>query len=165
MSLISGGNVIEGTLGPHQVAGTPTNGTSETQTVAVTPDDSLGGTFRLKFEGFETADLADDASTAAVQAALRLLPSIGSGGCSVSGSPGSYTVAFSGDLGKKNVSLLESTEEVTCAVVIAVGTPGVDATARLAATGCELIDTTNGVLYINTGTPVAPTWTKVGTQS
>lgn len=31
--------------------------------------------------------------------------------------------------------------------------------------GTLLIDTTNGVLYINTGTLASPTWTKVGTQS
>jgi hypothetical protein len=31
--------------------------------------------------------------------------------------------------------------------------------------GALYTDTLNGVLYINTGTQVSPTWTKVGTQS
>lgn len=31
--------------------------------------------------------------------------------------------------------------------------------------GTLLVDSTNGVLYINTNTLASPTWTKVGTQS
>lgn len=51
-------------------------------------------------------------------------------------------------------------------VAVAITTPGVTATGRNQG-GCGqlLIDSTNGVLYINTGTAPAPTWTKVGTQS
>jgi hypothetical protein len=37
--------------------------------------------------------------------------------------------------------------------------------ASWAGKGSLLIDSTNGVLYINTGTKASPTWTKVGTQS
>jgi hypothetical protein len=37
--------------------------------------------------------------------------------------------------------------------------------ATKAAKGCLLIDTTNALLYINTGTQASPTWTKVGTQT
>ena len=33
------------------------------------------------------------------------------------------------------------------------------------ATGALVVDTTNGVLYINTGTEVTATWTVVGTQT
>lgn len=36
--------------------------------------------------------------------------------------------------------------------------------AGVAAVGAQLIDTTNGKLYINTGTQASPTWTVVGTQ-
>lgn len=36
--------------------------------------------------------------------------------------------------------------------------------AKMAGKGCLLIDTTNGLLYINTNTKASPTWTKVGTQ-
>lgn len=31
--------------------------------------------------------------------------------------------------------------------------------------GTLLIDTANGILYINTGTSASPTWTKVGLQT
>jgi hypothetical protein len=52
--------------------------------------------------------------------------------------------------------------------VVNAGAP-TDGTAGTAANyagkGCLLVDTTNGVLYINTGTKASPTWTKVGTQS
>lgn len=37
--------------------------------------------------------------------------------------------------------------------------------AGKAGKGCLLIDTTNGILYINTNTQASPTWTKVGTQT
>jgi len=45
-------------------------------------------------------------------------------------------------------------------------TPGVTAFARAeAGIGRLASDTTNGKLYINTGTALAPTWTVVGSQS
>lgn len=37
--------------------------------------------------------------------------------------------------------------------------------AGIAAKGARLIDTTNAVFYINTGTLLSPTWTIVGTQT
>lgn len=37
--------------------------------------------------------------------------------------------------------------------------------AGKAAKGAALVDTTNGVVYVNTGTMALPTWTKVGTQT
>jgi hypothetical protein len=46
-----------------------------------------------------------------------------------------------------------------------VTTPGVDATYRGLGAGAVVVDTTNKLLYINTGTALAPTWTKVGTQT
>lgn len=36
---------------------------------------------------------------------------------------------------------------------------------KLAGKGSLYIDTLNGVLYINTGTPAATIWVKVGTQT
>jgi hypothetical protein len=45
------------------------------------------------------------------------------------------------------------------------GAPTGTTLAGHAGKGCLLIDTTNGVLYINTGTKATPTWTKVGTQT
>jgi len=43
-------------------------------------------------------------------------------------------------------------------------TNGVTGT-NVAGKGCLLADTTNGILYINTGTLIATVWTKVGTQT
>lgn len=37
--------------------------------------------------------------------------------------------------------------------------------AGIAPKGALLLDTTNGILYINTNTQASPTWTKVGTQT
>lgn len=50
-------------------------------------------------------------------------------------------------------------------VSVAETTPGVTATARGAGKGATLLDTTNGKEYINTGTPLEPTWTVVGSQT
>jgi hypothetical protein len=168
MTMNTGGHQIEGVLGPYTNAGAPTAGTDEVQTLRVTADDSLGGTYKLKFEGFITDELADDADDAAVEAALVALPSIGAGGVSVSeGSAGVFEVTFDGNLAKKAVGLIEQHEfdgdNVT--VEISETTPGVDATARGAAKGATLVDITNGKEYINTGTALEPTWTVKGAQS
>ena len=50
-------------------------------------------------------------------------------------------------------------------VAVARTTAGVSATFRGASVGQLLQDTTNSVLYQNSGTSQAPNWTKVGTQS
>jgi hypothetical protein len=44
-------------------------------------------------------------------------------------------------------------------------TAGVSASFRGAKKGALVTDTTNGKLYINTGTALAPTWSVVGSQS
>ncbi len=58
-------------------------------------------------------------------------------------------------------------EIVTGALTVGIAetTPGVNATGRGMAAAGKLIDTTNKIDYINTGTPNSPTLTKVGTQS
>lgn len=45
------------------------------------------------------------------------------------------------------------------------GTSGTFANTTQGKKGSLLVDTTNGILYINTNTQASPTWTKVGTQS
>jgi len=156
---------IEGSLGPYLNAGAPVDGTNEVQTI--TPSAAVAsGTWKLKFDGFTTAVLAWNISAAALKTALELLPSIGSGGLTVTldGGTGIYTITFSGaDVAKRDQSLITVVEsallDVNPAAVtmtVAVGTPGVNATALGALKGALLIDTTNGVLYINVGTPAAP---------
>lgn len=45
------------------------------------------------------------------------------------------------------------------------GAPSGSTYAGIAPKGATLTDTTNGKLYINTGTQASPTWTVVGTQT
>lgn len=169
MPIIEGGNVIEGsggTSGTLKSAGAPGAGTSAVQTITVTLEDSAGGTYRLSFEGARSAALADDAAAADVQTALRALRTIGATGVGVSGSAGGpYTVTFAGTLEKQAVGLISAIEEVGVSVAVENTTPGVNATGRGSAKGTLLVDTATGILYSNTGTPTAPTWTKVGTQT
>lgn len=159
-------------------AGAPSAGTDEVQTLTIggTPD---GGTFKLTFDGHTTAPItwtgADDAALiAAVDAALEALPNIGAGGVvcadgTLTDGIGTITITFGGNLTKLAVPTItvanNSLTGTSPTLAVAETTPGVTATARGAAKGATLQDTTNGILYINTGTALAPTWTKVGTQS
>lgn len=49
--------------------------------------------------------------------------------------------------------------------MVNAGAPSDNDFNGIAGKGCLLIDNTNGVLYINTGTLAATVWTKVGTQA
>jgi hypothetical protein len=158
---------IEGALGPYANAGTPVDGTNEVQTI--TPSAvPASGTFKLKFEGFETTALAYNVSANAMQTALNLLPTIGTSGVAVAldGGTGVYTITFSGaNVAKRAQELitvvsntvLDAAEDAVT-LTVAEGTPGVTATCLGALKGALLIDVTNGVLYINTGTAAAPVW-------
>ena len=53
----------------------------------------------------------------------------------------------------------------TPTVTVVETTPGVDATHRGAAPGTLIKRDDTNVLYINTGTAIAPTWTVVGAQT
>lgn len=155
--------IVPGATSPIENAGAPVNGTTETQVLTVSGSPT-GGTFKVTYDGFETASLTYNESAANVQTALRNLPNIGSTGCTVSGSAGGpWTVTFAGNLVNLALNTLTlSTNALTGgsspSVGIAKGTTGVTATARLAGTGALLQDTTNGVLYINAGTGLAPSW-------
>lgn len=165
--------IIEDTLGPLEHAGAPSDGTDEQQTITVSGTPT-GGSFKLSYQGFLSGAIAFDAAVADVEAALEAIPSIGTGNVAVSGAgalPGNvHTVAFQGDLAKLAVDLLVVEDNSLAggtdpAVAIAESQAGVTATGRGARKGCKLIDTTNGIDYINTGTAAEPTWTKVGTQT
>jgi len=169
--------IIEGGLGIFTVAGAPVQGTNEVQTLTLggTP---TGGTFKLAFDGYTTAaiDWTDTDSTliADIDAALEALPNIGTGGVTVAAGTltsgiGTITITFGGNLAELVVATItvadDSLEGSAPTIAVAETTPGVTATGRGAAKGSILTDTTNGILYINTGTALAPTWTKVGTQT
>jgi hypothetical protein len=157
-------NVVPGVLGRAiQNAGAPVAGTDAVQTLTIT---ATGGTYKLSYDGYTTPALAYNALAATIQAALRALPSVGGAYVTVTGT-GPWTITFSSNLGKKLVPVITvNTSLLTGGTAsIANTTPGVSATARGAAVGAELMDTTNAKLYVNTGTPLAPTWTVVGTQT
>lgn len=163
--------------GPLTNAGAPSDGTSEVQTLTFggTPD---GGTFTLTFGNYTTSAITwvgdDDAALiAAIDAALEALPNIGTGGVTcadgtLTNGVGTVTITFGGNLAKLAVGLITATSSLTGTdptVAVAETTPGVTATHRGAKPGCKLVDTTNKIEYTNTGTELAPVWTKTGTQS
>lgn len=175
MGVISGGQIIPGAIGRAlPFAGTPSAGTDEVQFLqrGGTPS---GGTFRLGFEGFTSGTIAYDAGTAAINAALAAMPSIGGsanilvGGTALS-EAGTTTVTFRGARGAQSVGLLtlaanSLTGGTAPTVTITEGTAGVTATYRGVPKGGLIVDTDSGTLYVNTGTETDPTWTVAGTQS
>lgn len=151
-----------------EFAGAPAAGTSEVQTLTVTGTPT-GGTFKLKFRNRTTAAIAYNANAAAIQSALEALSTIGTGNVAVTGT-GPFTITFQGTKGKQalptiTLAVNALTGGTTPSVTIVKATPGADVTARGAGKGTRLADTTNGKLYINTGTAAAPVWTVVGTQT
>jgi hypothetical protein len=177
MGIISGGQVIA-SHGPYTVAGAPVAGTNQVETLTIggTP---TGGTFKIADGAQVTAAItwtATDATlVAAIDAALEALPTIGTGGVTtaagtVSSGIGTITMTFAGGTTQKRLRPVltianNSLTGTSPTLAIAITTPGVDATAVTALKGAKLVDTTNGIDYINTGSDGAPTWTKTGTQS
>lgn len=177
MAIITGGKVIEGVYDGYYSAGAPTAATNAVQTLTIGGTPS-GGTFTLVFDGFTTAAITwsnvNATLIAAIDAALEALPNIGTGGVTtaagtVTAGIGTITLTFAANLAGGPVNTItvgaNNMTGTSPTVAVASTTTGVAASGRGAAIGAELIDTTNGILYINTGTQLAPTWTKVGTQT
>lgn len=172
MAILTGGLTIEGTVGERYVTTAPSAGTNEVQTLSISGSPT-GGTFTLTFDGFTTAAIARNANAAAVQAALLALPNLDSGDVVASGGalPGTPVVlTFGGNYARMPVNAITAnssglTGGTTPTASVAETTPGVKATERGAGKGTLLTDTTNAVVYVNTGTELAPTWTVVGTQT
>jgi hypothetical protein len=168
---------IEGQIGVYANAGVPGAGTSEVQTLTLSGTPT-GGTFKLAFDGYTTAAISwtatDNTLIAAIDAALEALPNIGTGGVTVADGTltsgiGTVTITFGGNLAKMVVPLITVADDslvgTDAAVAVEETTAGVNADFRGASKGALVVDTTNGILYINTGTALVPVWTKVGTQS
>jgi hypothetical protein len=84
------------------------SGGNEMQTVALPPS-STGGTFTLSFKGSTTAPISSAASAAAVQSALRNLPSVAGANVNVTGPVGGpWTVEFTALLGNADQPMLRS---------------------------------------------------------
>lgn len=158
-------------------AGAPTSGTSAVQTLTIggTP---TGGTFRLRYEGATTAQIAWSATNATlvanIDAALEALATVGVGNLTtavgtMTAGIGTITITFAAALANRLVSAItvvdNSMTGTSPTVAVAITTPGVDATGLNAAKGQLLVDTTNAVLYQNTGTQVSPVWSKVGLET
>lgn len=167
--------IIEGAIGrPLPFAGTPSAGTSEVQTLTI---DASGGTFKLAFDGQTTAAITwsstNNTLVANVDAALEALTNIGTGGVTtavgtMTSGVGTLTLTFAGSLGSKAVNTITVADNSltgTATLSVAETTPGVNATYRGIGKGLTVIDTTNGKLYINSGTAYVPVWTVVGSQS
>lgn len=178
MPTITGNHVAEGTITTIPVAGTPTNGTSEIHTLTIGGTPS-GGTFKLAFLGFITASITWSSTDATlisnIQTALRALPTIGASGVTVAAGTGSsgigtYTITFGGNLAKLLLTGVTTVDTnaltgTSPTVAVAQTTAGVTATRRGAPKGA-LLASDDGKLYAQTATtPLAPTWTVVGTQS
>lgn len=155
-------------------AGVPSSGTNEidTLTIAASTD---GGTFKIAVaNGRTTAAISWSATNATlvanVDAALELLPNIGTGGVTtavgtMTAGIGTITITFTGKNAKTDFPLLSITANAITGgttPTITTTTPGVAATFRDAPTGGLLVDTVTPDLYINDSTTAqSPTWTKV----
>jgi hypothetical protein len=152
--------------------------TNEVQTLTIAAGPPTGGTFQLEFDGETTAPITwsavNNTLLANIDAALEALSNIGAGeiacaATTLTNGVGALTITFSGALAATDVALITVADNSLTgnagSVAVEETTPGVDADFRGCSKGATVQDVTNGVLYINTGTALAPTWTKVGTQS
>jgi hypothetical protein len=150
-----------GTGGVVTAVGTMTNGVG---TITVTFA-AFGEQLPLSVTDNRTGADISVARTTAGTAGLRSVGSVGivaTAGTLTAG-VGTILLTFSGtDLAKKaqpNVTVVNNSLTGAATLTIAETTPGVDASGRGALIGAQGVNTANGTLYRNTGTPSAPTWT------
>lgn len=158
-------------------AGAPSAGSDEVQTITFggTP---TGGTFKLTFQSNTTAAITWSSTNSTlvsnIDTALEALTNIGASGVTtavgtMTAGIGTITVTFNGVVGKLLLTVMtvanNSLTGTNPTIAVAQTTPGVTATGRGYGKGKLLSDTTNGKVYINTGTTTAPTWTVVGAQT
>lgn len=157
-------------------AGVPSAGTSAvwTATIGGTP---TAGTFTITFGGETSGAITWSATNGTllsnINTALDAMDIFGAGDLvatdsSLTAGIGALLLTFSANYAKLAVGAVTVTSSLTGTdptLAVEETTPGVTATARLIGKGCLVSDTTNGKLYINTGTAIAPTWTVAGAQS
>lgn len=114
--------------GPYDVV--PSTGTDEVQTVTITGTPA-GGNFKLIYDGQTTANIAHNATAAAVRTALGNLSNIGADNVAVTGGPGPgtpYVVTFTNALGGQDVSLMTASNTFSGGtspdVAVTLTTPG-----------------------------------------
>lgn len=176
MAQIAITNPIAGVAGVLNYAGTPGAGTNSIHTLTIggTP---TAGSFTITYDGQTTGAITWSATNstlvANIDAALEALTNIGTGGVvtatgTMTSGIGTITITAGVNLAKQVISTMTCTSSLTGTsptLGIAQTTPGVTAFARGRTIGTQVNDVTNGVGYINTGTALAPTYTKIGTQS
>lgn len=170
--------VIDEAIAPGRtVAGAPVAGTDEVQTFTIGGTPTVG-TFKLAYKSNVTGAITWSATNATllanIQAALDALGTVGTNGFiatagTLTNGIGTILLTAGGNLTKLALDALVTVDtnslDGSATLAIAETTPGVTATHRGAAKGASLKDLTNGIEYVNTGTGLAPTWTKVGTQT
>jgi len=88
-------------------------GVNEVQSVTITGSPT-GGDFTLTYAAQTTADIAWNATAAAVQAALEALSTIGTGNVAVTGAAGGpYAVTFIADLGGRAIAAMTAADTLT----------------------------------------------------
>jgi hypothetical protein len=144
----------------------------QTLTIGGTP---TAGTFKLGIGTIE-ASITWSAVNATLLAAINTALDAKFGTASIVATDSTLTagigdllLTFSGnEYAKTAQPLMTVTNSLTGTVptlAIAETTAGVSATPYRVAKGALVTDVTNAILYINTGTAYAPTWTKVGAQT
>jgi hypothetical protein len=175
MAVIELSGVIEGAGGTIlRMAGAPSAGTDEIQTITIGGTPTAGATsgFYLTFEGLRTALILWSATNATlvanIDAALEALPNIGTGGVTtavgtMTSGVGTITVTFTGNRAKQAVGTMTVESALTGTsptIAVTETTPGVTASFRGAPKGAILVNETAGTVFANTGTAgLAPTWT------
>lgn len=168
MGIISEGKVRQGSgLGsPLRYDGSPVS-VNEVQTITGT---ATGGTATYSFGGAATAAQTNTVSAATLQTALRALSTINGANVTCTGGPlgtNPIVCTFSGTLAGTDVAMIVVGAGYTggSATVVETTKGVAPAFQTIAAVAALLIDVTNSILYINTGTTAFPVWTKVGTQT
>ena len=82
---------------------TDASGRNEKQTITI---DAAGGTFRVTFDGQQTAPVAWNATAAVLEAALIALSNIGANDVDVTKAGSVFTVEFTGLLARTNVATM-----------------------------------------------------------
>jgi hypothetical protein len=180
MPVMPNNNPMPGTAGTAiPIASAPTAGVNKVQTITIggTP---TAGTFTITFDGYTTAAITWSSTNSTlvsnIDTALEALPNVSNaagGGATVAvgtatAGIGTFTITSTGNLAALNHSDFTVTSSLTGTsptLAIATTTAGVTATGRGQGPGALFVDTTNAFEYINTGTALSPTLTKVGTQS
>lgn len=174
MGLIEINNPIEGAMGPFRIDGAPGAGTSEIQVVTTAGTWADGDTFALAYDGEVTGNIAWSATNSTlntnIKTALNALTGIGANGVNtatgtMTSGIGTVNITFADKNPHDQITVSGSTVAGNGTVAMSTSTEGVAPSFNGAIKGALLDDTTNGKLYINTGTAAQAAWTVVGAQS